>query len=85
MLDVKMVGMLVLMFGLLLVMTQAFSITETEGETPVTTLQTWGWVFSAMGLAMMHLKVPLHIARSWAIGVILLIAYIVAASMGWIT
>ena len=85
MMNVKTIGMLVLVFGLLLVATQAFSIVESENEPPVATLQTWGWVFSAMGLAMMHLKIPLHIAKFWAVGVILLIAYIVAASMGWVT
>lgn len=82
---IKKIGLLVLAFGLLLVATQAFSITEMTGETPVTTLQTWGWVFSALGLSMVWLKIPPAIGRVWAVGVILLIAYIVAASMGWIS
>jgi len=83
--NVKTIGMLVLAFGLLLVATQAFSITEPNSEPPVATLQTWGWVFSALGLSMIWLKVPPAIGRVWAVGVILLIAYIVAASMGWVT
>lgn len=85
MIPLKKLGLLVLAFGLLLVATQTFAVADPSEILTVGTLQTWGWVFSAMGLAMMHFRVPPAIGRVWAIAVIGLIAYIVANSMGWVS
>lgn len=77
--------MIALGFGLLLLGSQIFAVAEPSGTLTSSTLQTYGWLFSASGLGLMWLKVPPVVGKIWAIVVVILIAYVIGASQGWIT